>query len=499
MNKNSGVLIVNYNDMDSSEKSDEATLVVGQFQDDNSCKALSHFHGDTAAELYETLTTGKKPVYKDLSDRYYGMLHQRAIRLLHENSIYGMAGDLMLYSGDWNAKRILNSVYGIRSPYTQGTEIKPLIWHHNPNDKPIAKFPRVEWHPETGIIFNVAKDEDIVYSELLKKVVKTVKTKVVLLGSLSQLDELNEIAKAYRDAGNLVIVPSKSKSELKYTIRRLLARIKEADLIVVLNKPNNQPLGDGVTYEVEFARSLDKKIIYIEPKKPGFKHNDSIISPHKWYVGSYTNSLWLCDDLNSFFERHDYIDLGTILSILGITDPTVNNYNFSWVADNYSGYALFNVAQDSCNGWYIYSMHEPNYLNGIKLTNTPYNWEPTPGALSNIKPKEAVDTRSNLEKECGNIREAVSLCRFRIERKYKTKIGAKLSCWMVNSIAAEPYGISVSEFCKRLDAKIPYFNYINPDEYRWYGKDSFEVNHIWPNDKLRYEILPTKMPVKVCK
>lgn len=88
------------------------------------------------------------------------------------------------------------------------------------------------------------------------------KKKVYVIGSISNYSRITKAAYEYTEMGNDVnyVFPQPDKS-LKELIVDCFHRIREADLIVVVVKDDGS-IGDGVTYEIVYAESLGKDIIY---------------------------------------------------------------------------------------------------------------------------------------------------------------------------------------------------------------------------------------------
>lgn len=81
-----------------------------------------------------------------------------------------------------------------------------------------------------------------------------------VIGSLKQQKDIKTIAdcykKTYKNVSYVIADPSKSITE---HIKNAFDKIEFADVVVAVKKPNNT-FGEGVTYELEYARRLHKSI-----------------------------------------------------------------------------------------------------------------------------------------------------------------------------------------------------------------------------------------------
>lgn len=86
-----------------------------------------------------------------------------------------------------------------------------------------------------------------------------VNVNVVILGSISNIVEIHEMAdivkrSVYTNVWNPEPQPN---VELKTLIRECFDQIRMADIVYAVSKKNGS-IGDGVSYELEYARSLGK-------------------------------------------------------------------------------------------------------------------------------------------------------------------------------------------------------------------------------------------------
>jgi hypothetical protein len=93
---------------------------------------------------------------------------------------------------------------------------------------------------------------------------------ITICGSLKFENELNYYAEKLALEGNCVlniIYPTKekdkyTKEEIKLLGNEHLKKIELSDAIFVVNK--NRYIGEAVSKEIEFARSKNKEVIYLE-------------------------------------------------------------------------------------------------------------------------------------------------------------------------------------------------------------------------------------------
>ena len=90
--------------------------------------------------------------------------------------------------------------------------------------------------------------------------------KVYVIGSLNQCDEIKEYANAIPKVFKSVKEVNYVKKEINKTFEQLVSEcfdmIEKSDTIFVVMK-KDLSIGKGVTYEVEYAKRLNKEIIYV--------------------------------------------------------------------------------------------------------------------------------------------------------------------------------------------------------------------------------------------
>ena len=83
-------------------------------------------------------------------------------------------------------------------------------------------------------------------------------TRVIIIASLSQENDIKNVTEHYRKIGCFVDYPIRqSDKEFSEIVDNYLYRINLADLVVVISKPDGT-LGRGSTYELSFAKFLNK-------------------------------------------------------------------------------------------------------------------------------------------------------------------------------------------------------------------------------------------------
>ena len=84
--------------------------------------------------------------------------------------------------------------------------------------------------------------------------------KIVIIASLSQEDEIKKVADGYKKMGHLVDYPVKQQNkEFSRIVEDYLYRIGVADKVVAITKADGT-FGEGATYEIAFAKYLNKPI-----------------------------------------------------------------------------------------------------------------------------------------------------------------------------------------------------------------------------------------------
>ena len=89
--------------------------------------------------------------------------------------------------------------------------------------------------------------------------------KVFIIGSMQQEEKIKYVAENIEKlqyAEVKYVKPQPSKPFLKI-VSEVFDNIEESDTIIVVKKPDGS-VGYGVTYEVEYARRLRKKIIFMD-------------------------------------------------------------------------------------------------------------------------------------------------------------------------------------------------------------------------------------------
>ena len=87
--------------------------------------------------------------------------------------------------------------------------------------------------------------------------------KVIIISSLSQENEIKKVSDYYKKLGYIVDYPTKrSDKEFSRIVEDYLYRISIADIVVAITKSDGT-FGTGVTYELAFARYLNKRIVII--------------------------------------------------------------------------------------------------------------------------------------------------------------------------------------------------------------------------------------------
>ena len=87
--------------------------------------------------------------------------------------------------------------------------------------------------------------------------------KKIIIASLRQEDDIKKVADKYKKLGYIVDYPIKQPDkELSRIIEDYLYKISLADSVVAITKPDGT-FGVGATYEIAFARYLNKPITII--------------------------------------------------------------------------------------------------------------------------------------------------------------------------------------------------------------------------------------------
>lgn len=87
---------------------------------------------------------------------------------------------------------------------------------------------------------------------------------IVIIASLSQEDTIKEVANHYKNLGHIVDYPVKQPDkEFSQIVEDYLYRISLADTVIAITKQDGT-FGEGVTYELAFAKFLNKPIHIIK-------------------------------------------------------------------------------------------------------------------------------------------------------------------------------------------------------------------------------------------
>lgn len=87
--------------------------------------------------------------------------------------------------------------------------------------------------------------------------------KVIIISSLSRENDIKKVADYYKKLGYDVDYPIKqSDKEFSRIVEDYLYKISLADIVVAITKSDGT-FGTGVTYELAFARYLNKRIVVI--------------------------------------------------------------------------------------------------------------------------------------------------------------------------------------------------------------------------------------------
>lgn len=86
-----------------------------------------------------------------------------------------------------------------------------------------------------------------------------------IIGSLSQADEIEKFAKSLENL-NVIYVRLEPQKTFKQCVSECFDNIDKADIIYVITKPDGS-IGQGVTYELEYANRLGKEIKMVCSKK----------------------------------------------------------------------------------------------------------------------------------------------------------------------------------------------------------------------------------------
>lgn len=87
------------------------------------------------------------------------------------------------------------------------------------------------------------------------------KTKIYIIGSLSQADRIGSTANYYIGKGDYEVryVKPEPEASLMDLIEKCFRNILWSDRVYVIPKPNGT-FGDGVSYEIVFAKMMGKRV-----------------------------------------------------------------------------------------------------------------------------------------------------------------------------------------------------------------------------------------------
>ena len=94
------------------------------------------------------------------------------------------------------------------------------------------------------------------------KAIFNITDNIYIIGSLSQQEKIEKIGKCLINniAGSVRYVKKESDLSFNECISQCYNNIEWANVIIVIKKEDGT-IGDGVSYEMEYARRLNKKII----------------------------------------------------------------------------------------------------------------------------------------------------------------------------------------------------------------------------------------------
>ena len=100
------------------------------------------------------------------------------------------------------------------------------------------------------------------YRQALAMGICSLKDKAFVIGSLSQEQEIEKIAFSLMDKYYVYFVSKQPNKSFDILVKEAFDTILISDVIFVLLKPDGT-IGQGVTYEIEFAKRMNNKIEYI--------------------------------------------------------------------------------------------------------------------------------------------------------------------------------------------------------------------------------------------
>lgn len=84
---------------------------------------------------------------------------------------------------------------------------------------------------------------------------------IYIIGSLTCCDKIYEMYNVYSKRYNTRYVYELNNKMLENAIKKCYDNIEWCDIVIAVSK-DNKLYGDGVKYELEYARRLNKNIIY---------------------------------------------------------------------------------------------------------------------------------------------------------------------------------------------------------------------------------------------
>lgn len=100
------------------------------------------------------------------------------------------------------------------------------------------------------------------YRQALAMGICSLKDKAFVIGSLSQEQEIEKIAFSLMDKYYVYFVEKQPEKSFEVLVKDTFDNISFCDVIFVLLKPDGT-IGQGTTYEVEFAKRIGKKVEYV--------------------------------------------------------------------------------------------------------------------------------------------------------------------------------------------------------------------------------------------
>ncbi len=100
------------------------------------------------------------------------------------------------------------------------------------------------------------------YKQALAMGICSLKDKAFVIGSLSQEQEIEKIAFSLMDKYYVYFVSKQPNKSFDILVKEAFDTISISDVIFVLLKTDGT-IGQGTTYEIEFAKRMNKKIEYI--------------------------------------------------------------------------------------------------------------------------------------------------------------------------------------------------------------------------------------------